>query len=159
MFFVACLVRSFGFRVKTSILLLFAGDTAHIPVDLSKATRLKDATFSCGTPSVLWIIVALQTITLKYQDLQKISIYAPHTFTLDGAGANIRRIAGETAYRQWLDLDRLLVQFWESRSIRPRIVHSGASREGKEEATNCIRCLLPEITRRGIIHLVEYHSS
>ena len=76
MFFVACLVRSFGFRVKTSILLLFAGDTAHTPVDLSKAT-LKDATFSCGTLSMLWIVAALQIITPKHQDLQQISICAP----------------------------------------------------------------------------------
>ena len=56
----------------------------------------------------------------------------------------------------WLDLDHLLVQFWESRSIRPKVV-CPIPKEGKQSACmgDSIGCLLPEIVGRGIINLVE----
>jgi len=51
-----------------------------------------------------------------------------------------------------LDLDRLLVEFWESRSIRPRL---GCLRleEERERVEYCIRCLFPETMERGIVDL------
>ena len=48
-----------------------------------------------------------------------------------------------------MDLDRLLVQFWDSRSIRPKVV---TEKKGKRDWAGY---LLPEITKRGIIDLVE----
>ena len=67
-----------------------------------------------------------------------------------GPGANVRQAIGEANFEQWLNLDRLLVQFWESRSIRPKVV-CAKLREGRDWAG----CLLPEITGRGIIDLFE----
>jgi hypothetical protein len=54
-------------------------------------------------------------------------------------------------FEQWLDLDRLLVQLWESRSIRPNLVPVE-----KPDAGDQMRYLLPEITGRVVIDLVEY---
>ena len=97
--------------------------------------------------------MALQTVTSEHRDLQRISFHVPYQYTLDGLGANIRQGLGEVWYGQWLDLDRLLVQFWESRSIRPKITYNCESQEEKKEAIDCVSCLLPEITKRGIIDL------
>ena len=69
-------------------------------------------------------------------------------------GVDIRKVIGGRIYGQWLDLDRLLVQFWESRSIRPRVIWAMAERE-REVMRDSIGQLLPEITERGIIDLVE----
>jgi len=95
----------------------------------------------------------LRTITPKHQDLQQISIYLPYYAILTEAKPNARQIVGEVIYRQWLDLDHLLVQFWESRSIRPRVVCWISTRE-ELALRNFIECLLPEITRRGIVDLL-----
>ena len=100
--------------------------------------------------------MALQTITPQHCDLWQISICIPYQFDIHGAGANIRQTIGEATYEEWLDLDRLLVQLWESHSIRPKITYVCASQNEEKEAIDCVSCLLPEITERGIIYLVEY---
>ena len=122
-------------------------------IDLSKATRLKDTRFWYGELSAEWIVKALQTVTSEHRDLQGISIHVSYQYTLGGPGANIRQDLGEVTYGQWLDLDRLLVQFWESRSIRPKITYNHRSQDERREAIDCVSCLLPEITKRGIIDL------
>lgn len=72
-------------------------------------------------------------------------------------GTNIRQTVGEATARQWLDLDHLLVELWESHSIRPKIgcVKLGEERQNVEY---CVGCLLPEVTERGIIDVVEYRK-
>ena len=72
----------------------------------------------------------------------------PYNFAIEGHFADIRDNPGT----QWLDLDRLLVQFWVSRSIRPKIVYPGNATEIMKD---WIVCLLPEITKRGIVDLVK----
>jgi len=59
----------------------------------------------------------------------------------------------ESAYQVWQDLDRLLLQFWTSHSIRPKIVFKDG-----EEGCNLrylVQKLFPELTRRGIVDVVE----
>jgi len=68
-------------------------------------------------------------------------------------GSNIRGTIGEAVYELWSDLDHLLVQFWESRSIRPRI-GCFRVRGVKRNMDYCVGCLLPEITKRGIVDLI-----
>ena len=91
-------------------------------VDLSKATKLKDVVFRPGPQRIEWVIVALQTITSKHQDLRQIIIHIPYGLTLTGISANVGQPIAKVRYEQWLGLDRLLVQFWESRSIRSKLV-------------------------------------
>ena len=54
------------------------------------------------------------------------------------------------AEQEWQDLDRVLLQFWTSHSIRPEIGYDGGN--FRELAPR----LLPELTSRGIVDLVEY---
>jgi hypothetical protein len=88
---------------------------------------------------------ALQTVTPQHQDFRQFTIHIPYYLTLPGAGANVR---------QWLDLDRLLVQFWKSHSLRPKVVW--ISRERECDPTDRLGSLLPGITERGILDLVEH---
>jgi hypothetical protein len=58
--------------------------------------------------------------------------------------------AEKVASKQWLDLDRLLVQLSESHSIRPRFMCRG------EGASDQMWDLLPKMTKGGMIDLVDY---
>ena len=116
-------------------------------------TILKDVTFRFKSQSVEWITTGLRTITHKHQDLQQISIHLPPLIIPTRFGANTRQTIGEAIYGQWFDLDCLLVQFWESRSIRPRVICATRMRE-EWEVRDFLGCLLPETTKRGIIDLV-----
>jgi len=59
----------------------------------------------------------------------------------------------ELAYREWKDLDRLLLQLWTSRSIRPKIGYGGG--EGRYGLRELAPRLLPELTSRSVIDLIE----
>ena len=74
--------------------------------------------------------MALQTVTSKHRDLWRISIHVPYDYTLNSPGANVRQGLEEVMYGQWLDLDRLLVQFWKSRSIRRKITYNCEFQDG-----------------------------
>ena len=94
-------------------------------------------------PNVPWVVAALQTA--ESTNLQQIIIY----FSADLGSWN-----QELFHREWQDLDRLLLRFWTSHSIRPKIEY------GKEETGHGLRelvsWLLPELTSRGVIDLVKY---
>ena len=102
--------------------------------------------------NVEWITMALQTT--KHRDLRQISICAHFGSVLTSFGANVGQLVGEHVVWQWLDLDRLLARLWESYFIRPRIM-SMTPDEEQGTRRECVWSLLPEITTRGIINLVE----
>ena len=97
--------------------------------------------FGINSWHIQWVTTPLQTITFEHRELRQISIQLPYLIF-----ANVRRAIGEEAYGRWLDLDRLLVQLWESHSIRPKVIWTG----GEQDAKDCAGFLLPGITRRGI---------
>jgi hypothetical protein len=115
-------------------------------VDLSKATKLKDVVFRPGMRRAEWVVKALQTITPKNRDLRQLIIDIPHNCIFAGPGDNDEEGFGEPVHGQWPDLDRLLIQFWESHSIRPKVIFT--AEHGVEDS---IGSLLPEITKRGIV--------
>jgi len=92
--------------------------------------------------SVQWITTTLQTAESK--TIRDITIYPFHSFPETIRGA---------VCQEWKDLDRVLVQFWTSHSIRPQVMY-GAS-EGVKDMRDDIPSLLPELTRRGLVDLVE----
>ena len=101
--------------------------------------------------SVRWITTTLKT-TPKLQDLREIAVYLPLYVTTADAG--IRQEFGEEDWEEWLDLDRLLVQFWESTSIRPKVVPSVQVNHIRDTADFIgYRFLLPELTKQGIVDL------
>jgi len=122
-------------------------------IDFSGATILKEAVFRLRMLDPIWIVMALQTITSEHRHFQWISIHAPYNLPSTIDPTSLKPTLGESYYRRWMDLDWLLVQFWESRAIRPKIVYR-MSRE-KKGVCEFIGNLLPEITKRGVINLVE----
>ena len=66
----------------------------------------------------------------------------------------IRVIVGIDPGEEWPDLDRLLVRFWESCSVRTTLESFEPSSSAKG-MTDLAMCLLPELTKRGAIDLVE----
>ena len=88
-----------------------------------------------------WITPALETITSGHRDLQQISVIVDRVYVLVNANLG----AG------WPDLDRLLVRFWESRSIRTKFAGRDDPRDGVGGVMGLAKRLLPESTRRGII--------
>ena len=96
--------------------------------------------------------MALRTITPEHRDLRQISIYLVYHQTQTGAGGSIRQTLGEQIFAQWMELDHLLAQLWESQLIRPKAL-CYTPQGAEEDVAECMGCLLPEITRRGIIDL------
>jgi len=129
-------------------LILFLVELESAPFDLSKATKLRDTVFRPESENVEWITATLLTIAPEHRELRHISIHAPYCLTLD-----IEQSVGGAASRQLSDLDCLLVQFWESHSIRPRIGCVGLREEG-QNAEYYVGCWFPEITKRGVVDLV-----
>jgi len=94
-----------------------------------------------------WITMVLQTIIPKHQDLRHVSISMLHHLLPDiRPGVWIEQTVGEETFRQWSGLDRLLIQLWESCSIRPR-VECWMLGEGEESTRYPIVCLLPAVAR------------
>jgi len=126
-------------------------------IDLSNATRLQDVAFRVNfLHNVDWITTKLQTLTPEHQDLRRISIYIPYKLPIAVLGANIRRVISDTTYGQLLDFDRLLIQFWESRSIRLIVTCTKPiGMQNMRSMRDDLESLLPEVTRRGIMDLVE----
>jgi len=138
----------------------FVGDRNPASIDLSKATKLKDVVFRPGSLTVKWVIMALQTIASKCQDPPQVSLHVPYSSTLVGASPNVRQSVGERDFGQWLELDRLLVQLWESHSVCPKIIcTTPKGGKEKEDVRGYIERLLPEITKEVIIDLVEHNGA
>ena len=113
-------------------------------VDLSKLTKLKDAAFGC--PDIRRITTTLQTA--EFINIEQITIYYP---------ADLGMPILESAYPEWQDLDRLLLRFWTSRSIRPKIMYERG--RGGCDLRDVTPRLLPELTSRGVIDLIETEES
>ena len=113
--------------------------------------------FCSETPRIGWSTLSLDTITTAHRDLQRISIYIP--FIVGFAAIQDRsptqvQIDGPTV--EWLALDRILAGLWESHSIRARVVYPRLLRVNwGGEMRVWAEFLLPEMTRSGIIDLVE----
>jgi len=125
---------------STSPLLADITESGMLSLDLSSATNLKHLKLVQTGPSVGWIVRALQTV--KSKSIQFIGIYPPITLP-----------EREDVHREWQDLDNLLVQFWISHSIRPRVQYTVGG--GKKDLRGRFPSLLPELTRRGLVDLVE----
>ena len=145
------MVRPVDIYVHADSLLWFPGESKPTSMDLSNATKLKDVAFRPESQSIEWVVKALQAITPKHRNLRQTTIHIPSHLTLTRDPTVVRQAMGETHRELWLDLDRLLVHFWESRCIHPKITCI-AQRDMRDR----IECFLPEITKREIIDLVHH---
>ena len=93
--------------------------------------------------------MALRTITPNHLHPQQISLYAPRLRS---------RHTEDPAYDwygQWLELDHLIVQLWESHSIRPKVSYWASPGEEEEGARSRVSSLLLEAANRRIGDFVE----
>ncbi|KAF9789311.1 hypothetical protein BJ322DRAFT_1208557 [Thelephora terrestris] len=121
-------------------------------IDFSEVINLKDVAFGLAGPEDVWIAMALETITSKHTDFRKVSI----TIQINPPNIDypdyVRKAVGERVYRQWMDLDRVLFQLWESKKIYAKVIFSaGEVGDGLEYVV----ALLPEMTKRGLVDLVD----
>ena len=63
------------------------------------------------------------------------------------------RTVPEAVRQEWREIDRLLVQFWFSRSIRPKVTRGMEVLEGSRSRDHELR-LMPKLARRGLVDLV-----
>jgi hypothetical protein len=100
-----------------------------------------------------WIVATLRTITHDHRKLRQITVHMAPSSGLDCV--DVKRAIGETAYQEWLDLDRLLVNLWESHSIRPKVLYTANPEKDGGRARTRMKSLLPELTTREIVELIE----
>ena len=129
----------------TFLLPSLVGDSNLSPIDLSKATKLERVVFLPTPAGVEWITLSLQTVTPKHRDFRQILILPPYDSALADASTDVRQTVGDHVYGLWLDLDRLLVQLWESRCIRPMVPTT------TQHTRRYMGCLLPEVMKRGMV--------
>ena len=141
---------SFPLRPGPQLNLVFAAARWNTSLDFSNTPRLKEVVFRVKTRSAVWMTLALETITPDHRDFHQITIHVPEYGPSIANPTNLRKTFGESFYNQWMDLDRLLVQLWESRGIRPKIVCQVEENE-RGAACEYIGCLFPEIMERGLI--------
>ena len=131
------------------------GGSCPISIDLSKATKLRDVSFLLTSLSVEYVTQTLQTLTPEHQDFRQISINVPYRQALSNDGVGVGQAVGEPVYNQWLELDRLLIQLWDSRSIRPKISYF-AMKEERRQMAKSVGYLLPRAAKEEILDLVEW---
>ena len=117
--------------------------------------------FECLTLESGWVTRALETISSKHRDLKHIFIHIPSSWS---ALTNEDRNDIERAIEEaepgmrsvgWSGLDRFLVQFSESYTIRVTAVYPPPEpKYGTREMEDWARYLFPESTGKGIVNLV-----
>lgn len=126
-------------------------------INLSKATKLKDVVFGTHLDPK-WIIASLRAVTHDHRDLQQITITIPYVlYHLDPQfvdGVRFMHTDGEAMYQRWLELDRVLAQMRESRSVRLKVLYNSPSTM-ERRARGCVEELLPEVTTRGTVKVVK----
>ena len=91
-------------------------------------------------------------------DLQRITIHVRYHSVFIAKPTHYKQTTREKIHREWVDLDRLLIQFWESRTVRPRIICQVGEKQ-KKPMWERIGDLLPGVTERGITELVDSAES
>lgn len=145
-------------RSDRQLTLVTVGTTPNA-IELSRTTKLKYITFRCESLSSGWMTMTLGTITSEHRNLHQISIHIPYALshaTAQECTAIERQIENMDPGTRWSDLDHRLVELWESRSVRGRVVyHRTQTRDGGRGSRDWATYLFPELTKRGIIDLVE----
>ena len=117
-------------------------------------TQLKEVAFACVL-DFRWIVPTLQTITNNHRNFRQILLDATRVASLGRFdAANPAPAIGETTYQNWSELDRTLFQFWESRSIRFKVVYDAPLSADKDKVRTCLESLLPKVMKEGAAELI-----
>ena len=116
-------------------------------INLSKATSLGEAEFRLlSLEDVAWAGSILKTLTSEHKDLRRISIHITIRKYVD-----VQQVLGTEVRNLWTDLDRTLIQLWESNATTTRVT-CATGKEGME-ARKVIEQLLPEMPGRVIVNV------
>ena len=120
-------------------------------IDLSKAIKLKDVTFIFQGLTVTWVASTLKTITSSHRNLREVSIEGRALSNSAGWPANAADAVDDIG-EEWVDIERTLIQLWESHGICAKVKYYSRRRE---ESRELMGSLFPEATKRGIVELVD----
>ena len=129
--------------------------SAHL--NLSKTTKLKVVEFTLWLRPRL-LSATLRTVTRDHKELERITLTVVSSRGLHNCEEIRRgRTDGETVFREWLELDRLLAQLNESHSVRLTVMYNThVDSDGSGERSR-MGFLLPEATARRMVDLVEQY--
>ena len=126
-------------------------------IDLSKATRLKEVEVWIRNLDDVPTAMVLKTLTSNHLNLQKVSLFvcipSPFYKTVN-AGQSIE---AETR-RHWIELDRVLIQLWESNAIQICVQVEYPRVGRKEVVRKLMRGLLPWTMKSEAVELVDYYG-
>ena len=91
--------------------------------------------FRSRLPNVQWVTATLETFTSNHETFGSLDPCRP---TPAVPAQTSDRGSGKLCMGYWLDLDRFIIQFWESRSIRSKIIYFCTLQGGKEEVIDCV---------------------
>ena len=91
-----------------------------------------------------WILATLRTVTQNHKELESIKLTVSDSLGLNDL-EGVRRVGGETACQEWLELDRLLVQLCESHSIRLEVLYNPRRDMFGRRKRSRMKTLLPEV--------------
>ena len=101
--------------------------------------------------------MALRTVTPDHRHLQQISLcgrrHLPPHRALHEEPAHGR--IGESDYRQWLELDHLLVQLWELHSIRLKVRYYASPGKEAEVTRSRPSSSLPGMRSMGVVDFIR----
>lgn len=125
-------------------------------VDLSKATKLKEAEFWFNRYNAHQVAQTLHTITSKHEDFKQVSIHLPFSPPDTARLSNATWAADEKIRLQWKSLDHILVRLLESRLTCVKAIwydHRGEVKVTHEEVKRLLKRLLPKMMMKGGIEL------
>ena len=103
--------------------------------------------------------MALGTIASEHQNFQQVSIHLPFFLGCFSPRVIELHFEEECTRRKWSDLDRLLVQLWESHAVRVEVKYPPPYRGNMpSRVKNWAEYLLPELVMRANVSLVEVHN-
>ena len=101
----------------------------------------------------VWTAMVLKTLTSEHRNFRKVTIHIPIAISSVGEPVNVKQSIGEETHGQWMDLDHILIQLWESNAIHTQVIYTTEGE--KKEAREFIGALLPEMTKRGKVEMLE----
>ena len=136
-------------RVLPRLTLSVEGNTRH-SLDLSSALNLKSVVFRCGMPSlnVDWITIAVESI--KSSHVKEMTLYMPGNLTTRG---NVDAQLPDAVYTQWLDLDKVFVEYLTARSFKLKVVTSPGT--DKDTFEGYVERLLPNLFEKKMLEMAQ----
>lgn len=130
------------------------------PLDLSRATKLKEITFSADINyHASWVTATLDTITSQHTDLQQVSLRVSLPLHSPSSPVDISQAVGEDARRDLINLDTNLIRLSGLHPIHVKAKHCHRGREEGDMIRKFVENFLPETTSRGLVDILKFETA